>query len=276
MSDFPLHKKIYKSPQGDIAYFTCMVSPHAQTVLLLHGLSANHTTWLLLMRYLAKRNINSIAPDLRGHGFSDKRKKRKLYKIAVARNDCIGIMTQEGLRKAHIIGYSYGGTIAIDIACTYPTKVLSLLLISANHVQPFKYTPVPILGGIISILLTILGYALVWQRLKRYYYYEQGDATGYWQSTINGLRTMPIAVNLWLLASILRANYQEAVRTITCPTLIVYSKGDAFITKKEIDDLVKKIPNVRLSIIHAHTHFLASHYQDDLVPKITRFLEQQV
>ena len=67
---------------------TSIISPRgprqsARTVMLLHGLSSNHTTWLNFMETLAARGIRSIAPDLRGHGFSDKSKHKAWYALSV-------------------------------------------------------------------------------------------------------------------------------------------------------------------------------------------------
>jgi alpha-beta hydrolase superfamily lysophospholipase len=71
-----LSQKQIETPQGRIAYFMTPPRAGAPVVLLLHGLSSNHTTWRPLMETLSARGFVCIAPDVRGHGHSDKTKRR--------------------------------------------------------------------------------------------------------------------------------------------------------------------------------------------------------
>ncbi|TSC90974.1 MAG: alpha/beta hydrolase fold protein [Parcubacteria group bacterium Licking1014_17] len=266
-------KKFVATNAGNIYYFSHFVSKDRPTVLLLHGLSSNHTTWLYLMDVLAKNNINSIAPDLRGHGYSDMSKKRSRYRIPALRKDIELIMKNEGLKGAHLVGYSYGGYIGIDLAIANPPLVKSLVLISTNHVSPMKYSWLSFLSGSSYVFLNTLAYLLIWQKRKKYLYFEQNKSRGYWDSTFKGYLTMPLPVNFWMLSEVFRLNYAESLKNIACPTLILHGKGDIFISDREIKDMADKIRNCR--VVHLESgHFLASRYQEEVAEKTLQFVNQ--
>jgi len=139
--DFTPDKKSVATDKGDIYYFTAGPADSAQTVMLLHGLSSNHTTWLTFMETLAAQDIRVITPDLRGHGFSDKSKHKAWYTLPVFVEDIHRIALQERLQKFDMVGYSFGGYIAEAYTAAYPESLRALALVSANFMNPLYYGP---------------------------------------------------------------------------------------------------------------------------------------
>ena len=134
-----LEKKFVKTGNGRIYYFIGKKTTNRPILIFLHGLSSNHTTWLNIMKKLLENGYNFLTLDLRGHGFSDKTKKRRLYQLSVFSDDLEKILKQEQIRNFILIGYSFGGQIAIDYVIKYPQSVKGLILISTNHVNPLEY-----------------------------------------------------------------------------------------------------------------------------------------
>ena len=127
--DFAPHKKFVATDKGSICYFVAGPETSTQTVMLLHGLSSNHTTWLTFMEMLATFGIRSIAPDLRGHGFSEKSKQKTWYTFPVFAEDIHRIADEEHLQKFDVVGYSFGGYIALAYAAEHPETLRSLSLV---------------------------------------------------------------------------------------------------------------------------------------------------
>ena len=133
MSNPDFDKKSVKTNNGEIFDFSNLKFKERPTVVFLHGLSSNHTTWINLMEILDENNYNSLALDMRGHGFSDKTKNKNLYKFDVFSNDLKAVLEKEGIGKFVLVGYSFGGQIAIDFAARYPGFITGLVLISVNQ-----------------------------------------------------------------------------------------------------------------------------------------------
>lgn len=273
MTGFPLQQKYFQTANGKICYFLNKEFKSRPTAVFLHGLSSNHTTWLKIIRALCGNKYNCLAPDLRGHGFSDKTKNKKLYKLNVFSDDLHEIINKEQIKDFILVGYSFGGQIAIDYTAKHQESVKGLILISANHVPPLKYLHLNFLTPVFYIGLNLLAALLFWQKRRNYHYYQHGKTVGYWDSVWDGLRTMPISVNFWMLAQVVKLNLKNAVRQIKIPTILVYGKNDAFITRKEISDMAKVIPGARLIISKNPNHFVGTNSQNETARIILDFLK---
>lgn len=100
-------------------------------VLLLHGIGDNSTTWSEIIPHLARRHT-VIAPDLLGHGCSDK--PRADYSIAAYANGMRDLLTVLGVERATVIGHSLGGGVAMQFSYQFPQMVERLVLVGAGGV----------------------------------------------------------------------------------------------------------------------------------------------
>ena len=100
-----------------------------QPLLLLHGNGEDSTYFAGQIKEFSKRYM-VIAVDSRAHGLSQGgQQKLSLKQMA---EDVLCIMEALSLQKAHILGFSDGGNIALYFALKYPDKVSSLILDGAN------------------------------------------------------------------------------------------------------------------------------------------------
>jgi pimeloyl-ACP methyl ester carboxylesterase len=96
-------------------------------LLLLHGLGCDHTTWLPVVATLARR-YTVIAPDLLGHGRSDK--PRADYSVGGYANGMRDLLTVLGIDKVTVVGHSFGGGVAMQFAYQFPERTERLLLVA--------------------------------------------------------------------------------------------------------------------------------------------------
>lgn len=94
-------------------------------IVLLHGFTQDSRVWKLQIESLSK-NFTVIAWDAPGAGLSSD----PTEKFTIADwTDCLaGLMDSEGIKKAHILGISWGGLLAQEFYKRYPDRVLSLIL----------------------------------------------------------------------------------------------------------------------------------------------------
>jgi len=98
-------------------------------VLLVHGIALSaELGWasLGILDSLAAR-YTVIAPDLRGHGASEKPKNPEAYGIHFV-NDLVRLLDHLQIQRAHVVGYSMGSVIALKLLTTHPERVLSAVL----------------------------------------------------------------------------------------------------------------------------------------------------
>jgi pimeloyl-ACP methyl ester carboxylesterase len=96
-----------------------------EPLILLHSLGLSSEMWLTTMPILAEQ-FTVYAPDLMGHGDSDK--PERYYEIADHAARIVEFMNALGVDKACLCGSSLGSAIAIDLSVSDPGRVKQLVL----------------------------------------------------------------------------------------------------------------------------------------------------
>ncbi|MGW2824490.1 alpha/beta fold hydrolase [Streptomyces sp. NPDC001443] len=100
-------------------------------LVLVHGIGDSSATWAGLIPDLA-RTHTVLAPDLLGHGASDK--PRADYSVAAYANGVRDLLTTLGIESATLVGHSFGGGVAMQFAYQFPERTERLILVSAGGV----------------------------------------------------------------------------------------------------------------------------------------------
>jgi pimeloyl-ACP methyl ester carboxylesterase len=106
---------------------------HGPALLLLHGLGCDHRTWLPVIDALARR-FTVIAPDLLGHGESDK--PRADYSIGAFANGMRDLLTVLEVDKVTVVGHSFGGGVAMQFAYQFPERTERMVLVGSGGLGP--------------------------------------------------------------------------------------------------------------------------------------------
>lgn len=112
-----------------------------EPVLLLHGLADHGLVWSSLGEELAN-NYHIIAPDLRGHGNSNKPETGYFAQDII--NDLECLMNHLNWNCAHIIGHSWTGKLASIWATQNPKRFKTMTLVDPFYINKiptfFKFT----------------------------------------------------------------------------------------------------------------------------------------
>ena len=106
-----------------------------ETILMIHGFSANKDNWLRFARHFTQR-YHVIALDLPGFGDSDR--PAGSYDVGTQAERLESFIKTLELGKVHLVGNSMGGHIAGLFAARYPNQVRSLALFDSGGVKAPK------------------------------------------------------------------------------------------------------------------------------------------
>src|SRR3954449_11798122 len=109
-------------------------------LLLLHGIGNNCQTWNGVVDRLAASHT-VIAPDLLGHGNSDK--PRGDYSIAAYANGMRDLLSVLDIEQASVVGHSLGGGIALQFAYQFPERCERLALVGSGGLGPGSHRGPP-------------------------------------------------------------------------------------------------------------------------------------
>jgi lipase len=99
--------------------------PRRPVVVALHGVSGSSDVFNRLARPLTDR-YRIVGLDLRGHGRSD---KEPPWDIPTHLADIADTLDAAGIDRAPVMGFSFGGRLAVELAARHPARVERLVLL---------------------------------------------------------------------------------------------------------------------------------------------------
>lgn len=126
----PVHQRFVTVHGHQRAYRLAGPPPGtAPAVLLVHGVGDSSRTWKDVLPLLG-RSRTIIAPDLLGHGASDK--PRADYSVGGFANGMRDLLLLLGVERVTVVGQSLGGGIAQQFAYQYPELCERLVLVASG------------------------------------------------------------------------------------------------------------------------------------------------
>ena len=211
-------------------------------LILLHGNGEDCSYFEHQMEPLSE-HFRVIAIDTRGHGQTPR--GGAPFTIRQFAQDLLEFMDEHGIEKAHILGFSDGGNIAMVFALDHPERVEKLILDGAN---------LDASGVKRSIQIPIeIGY-----RIARLFAGKSPEARK--KAELLGLMVNDPNVK------------PEELARIQCPTLIVAGSKD-MIKEEHTRLIARSIPGAEMVIITGN-HFVANKNPDAFNEAVLRFLSK--
>jgi pimeloyl-ACP methyl ester carboxylesterase len=126
--DRPPLLRILSVESGGPAISTLVAGDGPEQVVCLHGLGSNKASFFETISALTpEHTVHAL--DLPGFGSSEK-PARGRYDAAWFARSVLGYLDAMAIEKAHLVGNSMGGRVALEFALTYPERVGSLSLLA--------------------------------------------------------------------------------------------------------------------------------------------------
>jgi pimeloyl-ACP methyl ester carboxylesterase len=106
-------------------------------IVLLHGWGASAYNFRGVLGPLGRAGLRAVAPDLRGHGWSDTQFPSGAWSAPAMAGWVKELLDDLGIDRCVLVGQSIGGAIALDAAALMPGRVAAVVLLA-----PIGFTPV--------------------------------------------------------------------------------------------------------------------------------------
>jgi poly(3-hydroxyoctanoate) depolymerase len=241
-------------------------------LLLIMGLGGNIEMWGPLEQALNRHDIQTIAYDASGTGDSPTRLVPQRMR-GLARQ-ASHLLEALGHPECDVLGVSFGGAVAQELALTDSHRVRRLVLASTMCG----------LGGVpgnplsLSLLATPLRYysPAFLRATAKILYGPTANDDALLRDQINARRARPPTVWGYLGQLIAATGWTSLPRLhrIDAPTLIIAGSADPIVPPVNARLLARRIPSARLELIHRAGHLLLMDLADDCAAKIADFLDQ--
>ena len=131
-------------------------------LLILHGNSQSLAVFYPFLRTFLP-DFQVILMDSRGHGRSRLSVHTALHGFSTEdmADDVIALLNHLHLSSVHLLGFSDGANIGLEIACKYPERLKTLICISANASPDGLLTPLYLAAQMLHSILNFLGNLLL-------------------------------------------------------------------------------------------------------------------
>jgi pimeloyl-ACP methyl ester carboxylesterase len=281
MDDFPWSLQTVRIHGHEVAY--CSAGSDGPVLVLLHGLAGCSAGWAGLADRLGDR-YRLIAPDLLGHGQTAK--PRGDYSVGAYATGVRDLLDVLGVERATLVGHSFGGGVAMQLAYLCPERAERLVLVASGG-----------LGDEVSPLLRTISLPLSEFVLPLVMLTGVRDAASVLRALLRriGLRTDPVVEEVLatygrltdrqaqrafvetIRASIdwngQRASARDRIRLAAeLPTLIVWGTHDRVIPVEHGRATHAAIPGSRLELFEGAGHFLPVEHPRRLAALLDEFV----
>lgn len=239
--------RIHKLPEINLSVIDIAPENPQHTMMFLHGFGGNATQWKYQLTKFSQAN-RVIAPDLRGHGQSDK--PRGPYRMTDILTDLDNSLDVLGVNEPVILNaHSFGGAVASEFVAKYPQRVARLVLIAVAG--EFRLNP-------IYRLLLRLPYSVM---------LALAPVTRQW------LGAPPGILKAWYEDNLRSWNGWSLFRSLTIPTLVIRGHLDIVFERPLYEEVVRAIPNAEEVDVGASGHMVMLERREAVNRAIEGFLE---
>ena len=216
--------------------------PQAPTLILLHGNGEDHTYFVKQIPAFSP-HFRLVLMDTRGQGQSTGGDGELNFSVFAA--DLLALMDHLQIAKAHLLGFSDGGNLALTFALAHPERVQSLILNGAN-LEP---------GGVkLSTQLPIvLGYGCC--RLLSPFSHKARQNGALLGLMVNHPHIPP-----------------QALAALTMPALVIVGARD-MIRDRHSQLIARSLPNAQFVRIPGGDHFCAAKCPEVFNHAVLSFLQ---
>lgn len=254
-------------------------------VLLIHGMAGSSSSWTPILDELGA-TATYLAPDLPGHGRSDK--PRGDYSLGAQAGFLRDLLIALGHTRATVVGTSLGGGIAMQFAYQHPERCERLVLVGSGGLGDEVMPLLKVLTWPgVDLVMPVAFLPIIPRWVQR----------GAEVLSSVGFRPDPVTLEMWraytsLVDADARSAFVHTLRSVVdhrgqrvsakdklylardVPTLIVWGDRDPVIPISHAHQADLDMPGARLEVMEGCGHFPYAEQPRRFVALLTEFLEE--
>jgi len=252
------NKNIYVSDAGQ------GININKDTIVFLHGSGLSHIVWSLAEQFFSNKNFNVLSIDLPGHGNSEGPCLNTIEEIADWLEKAF---VKLKLDKVILIGHSQGCLEMLEYSNRYKSRLKKLVFVGGSYKMSVNQDLIDLAQNGDSDAVKLMmkwGY----EGSKKFI---GGNPV---EKIIQTPKDISQILAVDLVASNNYANGLEAVKTIDCPTMLVFGALDKMINIEAGKKFANLIKNSTTQIIDGCGHMIMIEKAFEMREKVLEFLQK--
>jgi non-heme chloroperoxidase len=248
-------------------------------VVLVHGLPSNLGDWAALPERLAALGHRVVAYDRAGYGYSSRPAAGEQgYSFDSNARDLHALLAALELKRALLVGWSYGGGVVQRFAAEAPEKTAGIVLLSSVGPLPTgsstpldRLVALPFAAALLEWIASVppLGRAMTRDGVANAFSGEAAIPPG-WLERTQAMLALPGTLRTLVLEM---QRYNPRVlraESLPAPVLVVHGSDDRDVPLAQGEDLHRRIPGSELVVVPGGSHMLPATHPDLLAEHIHR------
>jgi len=239
-------------------------------VVLLHGHTLDRRVWDPLMPQLLGAGVRVLRPDLRGHGKSTR--PNSGYHVSHHASDVAALLDAVGAESATVIGFSFGGGVALEMALTHGPRVAALgLMAPVMPDRPFEPAFMESLREVARTIRTAgVAEAMVGPWAQNPLFAHSFTRPGIREAVATIVKDFPGAEFLATQRDRVEREWKlpDRLGEIAVPTRVMVGEKEMRGFKAFAEEAVNGIPGAKLEVIPGCGHLLPLEAPDAVVKMI--------
>lgn len=280
-------KKRIRSFDGTKIFYTYKKGKQPFTLVFLHGVGSNWTSWMKEMQYFHQHDYSTLGIDLRGHGQSDAPLEFEKYQLNYFARDIHRILVREKAKQFILIGHSLGGCVAINY-CTHHPKHLpaSLVLVESTTIYPFDHNRILNLGPHTTNFLRFIAEH---KAMRRSHLFHLKDIDLSYTGIRENLHLISHLIHLTPLRTIVKtldnmerysfhnqSIINKTLQNLNVPLLILTGDHDETVPPKYSRIIKKLVKTAELKVLRGAHHFITVEHPEEVSHMIHHFIEKHL
>lgn len=227
----------------------------APAVVLVHGFASSLETWGAVAPQLLSTH-RVLALDLKGFGWTDRPEGD--YSVQAQAALIAALMDSRGIQRASLVGHSYGASVVLTFALSYPERVERLALYDAfayDEQLPSTFHLARARG--LGELIFGLFYGERTDEKLSLAFYDKRFITEDLVEDVQFAQTRPgtNAAALAVVRGQVFTELEKQYRTVKAPTLLLWGREDTVTPLAIGERLLRELPRAQLKVYPRCGHF---------------------
>lgn len=243
------------------------------TLIFIHGLGGDLSTWTSERNYFHKIGYSTLALDLPGHGLSSRPKDENAYSMSSLSEAVIAVLDKEKLSSPVLIGHCFGGSVALSIASFQNISLSALVLIDIGYRKDVNRNLMTS-KRFIKVVLQALSHATSPSHVEGRRNFAKYIGTGDIDIPRIFADIQHTSMYSWLQCSahMIGTDLESLLEKISIPSLIVSGSEDTIFPTSTSSTLAQRIKHSHLTIIPGANHILVINNPMSVAQEIETFL----